>query len=303
MSARTAMSRFFVTAALGAMTVVAQAASAMDDPASSPQGAPNPPSAPAPLYSGPSSTVAAPIELCGVHEFDSLTVAAAVRVSHTADADDPFGTGAACPAGFEDTLELRANTLVVESTGVVDGDGVTTDVPHFDADADYPECAAAVGQPLPSPAVKCPPGPYRATGNSGGTHAGVGFVGAYPDSGVKPYETDAADAEVFPGSPGSFQSQGYHHPDVDADGDPNNGVHTAVPAAGTAGYGGGAVVLKADQVLEVRGAVTADGAHGAGDDSGSADNDPMTTASPGGSRSRVITTTTLKPRPSRSSTH
>jgi hypothetical protein len=211
-------------------------------PSPGPTPAPAPPPGLSPLYSGAVRTISAPVSLCGVHEFDALTVNAAVTVATVADATNALGTGPACPAGAEGTLQLRANNLVVNPTGSVAADATSSDVPNFAPD--YTD--------------------YRATGSSGGTNAGVGFVGAAPDSGARPYQRATVDIEALRGGPGSSIPSGYNDPDL------TNPVATA----GAGGKGGGAVVLRADASLVVNGSVSANGGDGAGNTSGTCDPDP-----------------------------
>lgn len=138
MSTRSSVLRLFTVTAMATLALAAAPVSGSADSAEPPSAGPTPPAAPAPLYSGPSITIASPVALCGVHEFDTLTISATVSVPGLFDTDDTdhFGTGPACPRGSEETLELRANTLVVTATGAVRADGITTDVPRFEPDGD-----------------------------------------------------------------------------------------------------------------------------------------------------------------------
>ncbi|WP_436794815.1 OmpL47-type beta-barrel domain-containing protein [Actinospongicola halichondriae] len=204
-----------------------------------PDGPPAPPDPVPPRYAGGTQTVNGALALCGVHEFDALTVNGDITVATSSIGGNPLGTGNACPAGSEGSLELRANTLVVSATGSIDADAISSDVPNFGPD--YTD--------------------YRATGNSGGTNAGVGFTGSFGDEGIRPYANADVEPDVLPGAPGS------------ASADANS--------AGAAGLGGGAVILRADDALIIDGAVTADGGNGAGNLSGVCDADPDDNGIPG----------------------
>lgn len=213
-------------------------------PSPGPDGPPDPPDPTAPRYSGDVRTVNGAVSLCGIHEFDALTISAAIDVATAPIGGNPLGTGAACPAGSEGTLELRANTIVVTPAGSIDADATSSSVPVFDPD-------------LP-PDVDLTE--YAASGNSGGTNAGVGFTGSFGDEGIRPYGNANIEPETQPGSPGSA---------------------VTTDSAGPAGLGGGAVVLRADDALIVQGSVSADGSDGAGNLSGVCDNDPDDNGTPG----------------------
>ena len=168
------------------------------DPASATP--PTPPTALPKLYAGPTGTdINTARPMCGVHEFDTLTVSAAITVSTTHVPGNSTGTGEDCPAASVGTLELRANTLLVTPSGSINADGISSDVGHF-----APEAVIA---------------DYRATGSSGGTYAGVGFNGSAPSAGIRSYDAGTVDSIVYPGGPGSSVGAGYtlsgsggHHP-------------------------------------------------------------------------------------------
>lgn len=205
---------------------------------------PTPPTALPALYSGPSGiNLSTPMALCGVHEFNDLTVSAAVTVATTSSGANSTTTGPDCPAGSEGTLELRANTMLITPSGSVTGNGISSDVGHFAAEAVI--------------------APYRATGSSGGTYAGVGFNGSAPSAGIRAYDAGTVDTTVYPGGPGSSVDGAYTRPD-------QAGV---IPSAGAGGKGGGAIVLKADGELRIEGTVSANGANGAGNLGGACDAD------------------------------
>ncbi|MGH9137350.1 MAG: OmpL47-type beta-barrel domain-containing protein [Acidimicrobiales bacterium] len=240
-----------------------------DDPSSEPSteqtppvpssATPTPPAPPTPrppLYSGTTGFVlGTPIAMCGVHEYDTLTVSADITV---ADAPNPtlVDGRTACAAGDEGTLELRANQLGVTADGSITADAIADDIPDL-----------------------APPGPnpeedlFRATGSSGGTNAGTGFDGSAPSSAVGPFTIDRVEIDdtVTAGGPGSEIPPGYTDPDLT---DP-------IASAGAAGRGGGAIVLRADTLLALDGPLSANGGSGSGDLTGDCDDDPDDNGVPG----------------------
>ncbi|MEY2570710.1 MAG: hypothetical protein QOE63_1060, partial [Acidimicrobiaceae bacterium] len=202
------------------------------------------------LYSGPAYVLGSSttLGLCGVHTFNTLQVDGTINVAVTATSGvNTTGTGEDCPAGSEGTLELRANTMLVN--GTINADAVSGDVAHFDASA-------------PSPSYPT----YRATGSSGGTNGGVGYDGSVKRAGARAYGEATVDTIVYPGGPGSSVPNGQTVPNITG----------SFNSAGAAGKGGGAIVLKADGQLTINGTVSANGGNGTTDFTGSAcDSNPF----------------------------
>ena len=253
-----------------------------NDP-SAPPPTPTPPDPPTDglpdLYSGPTGIVSANTAMCGVHEFDSLTVNSGVTVSvaTAANGDTSLGTGPACAASEVGYLEIRANTITID--GTINADFISDDIP--DLVPDIPVLLDGDGNPIVfDPPLASPQdfeALYRATGNSGGTNAGVGANGTVPEAGFQNYEGGTEDTTVYQGGPGSSVGTGY-----DLDG---NGIAPDVPglfdSAGAGGNGGGTVVLLADTAITVNGTVTADGQNGVGDTFGACDDNPDDFNGPG----------------------
>lgn len=215
-----------------------------------------PPTARPALYGGETGAVigtpgGTPVAMCGVHEFDTLTVNGPITVATVADSTLIYGRPACAPTDPADpstlpdgTLELRANELAVTADGSITADEIMDDVPDF------------VGNQEDD---------FRATGSSGGTNAGHGFNGSAGSSARTPYHLDnSPDTDtVTSGGPGSAVPAGFTR-------DNQTGP---IASAGAAGLGGGAIVLRADTLLAVEGELSANGGSGAGDLSGDCDAD------------------------------
>lgn len=157
------------------------------------------PGSPAGAVTGPNYTVfaATTLSLCGVHNFGDLSInsgapGGTIRVATVASNANTTGTGPDCPAGSENELLIRADTIT--NHGVIDADAVQS--PPF--------------APAPAP---CDP-PYQPpTGNSGGGH---GFTGGHGSAGVggSPYDVCAltiagvSSLGLNPGAPGAGTGAG-----------------------------------------------------------------------------------------------
>ncbi|MBA2280243.1 MAG: hypothetical protein H0W25_03275 [Acidimicrobiia bacterium] len=225
------------------------------------------PTALAAFYTGGTDrTISTAVALCGVHQFDDLSITSTVTVATTANATDLVGTGAACPAGDEGTLELRANTINVAASGAIVGNGIMNDIPDL-----TPEIPSGyTGTPNDFANL------YRATGSSGGTNAGVGSNGTAPEAAFQDYggPQDGLNSDaVFTGAPGSSVGGSFTLPDI--------GTPNPIPSAGAGGLGGGAVILRADSSLVIAGSVSVNGGAGASNTAGVCDADPDDNGTPG----------------------
>lgn len=199
------------------------------------------------LYSGTTGVIigGAPIAMCGIHTYDTVVIDTAVTVA-TAPNPTLVDGRAACSAGKEGSLEIRANELAVSEDGSVTADAIADDIPDL-------------GPAGPNPEED----QFRATGNSGGTNAGTGFDGAFPTSAVGPYMLDFGELDntVTAGGPGSAVDDGT--------------------SAGDPGQGGGAIRLRADRLLVLEGTLSANGGNGVSNLTGACDNDPDDNGTPG----------------------
>ncbi|HJV08852.1 MAG TPA: hypothetical protein VJ653_04200 [Acidimicrobiales bacterium] len=155
--------------------------------------------APAGAATGPNYTVfnGVVIPLCGVHNFGTLTLdsgapGGTIRVAGVASNANTTGTGPDCPAGSENELTIRADTII--NHGTISADALQA--PPF--------------TPVLAP---CDP-PYQPpTGNSGGGHGAVGGHGS-TGAGGSQYDTcdivlAGLDAPGFnPGAPGAGTGSG-----------------------------------------------------------------------------------------------
>lgn len=208
----------------GAPDILPEQVEPSNDPLPPPVPQPPPPGPPAPLpvpeppgpkFSGPNTTIAAPVSLCGTHTFSALTVDAAVTVASAPVAGNPFGSGTACPAGQEGKLTLQANNLIVNASGSVAADGIVTTNPFN----------------VTPPAV--------ASGTSGGGHGGDGGDGTTP-AGGEAYGNDTEEPSTFEGSPGAGPNAGAGGGVIRLVGDDSVIVRGTLSANGTAGGDNGA---------------------------------------------------------------
>jgi hypothetical protein len=202
-----------------------------------------------PLYSGlTGATINSNVAMCGIHEYDTLTINGNITVATAANATQINGRDA-CLLADVGQLEFRANELAVN--GNITANAISTDV-DLDGEATA----------------------FRATGNSGGTNAGSGYDGAAPSAAIGPYTNDLSefDTHVTAGGPGSAIPDGYTR----------DGQTGPITGDDDFGLGGGAIRLRADTLLVLDGELSANGEHAeAGDLAGTCDDDPDDNGTPG----------------------